>query len=180
MPRETKIRRQDKYRHSRRAGNRGRRKIRAWRGTFSPRRFFGRCDRTARRRRRAEKRKSGRITAPSNRERAVAVAAPRAQVSGATPTGRSRLGRALPPVTRKLIKLAAAPRRGERARPRSEPLLWRARRGPAFACKRCYDHGGSPSKATAVDHRLIVVENERKHAAPGAWCFRPGSCSMPW
>ena len=111
------------------------------------------------------KRKSGRITAPSNRERAVAVAAPRAQVSGATPTGRSRLGRALPPVTRKLIKLAAAPRRGERARPRSEPLLWRARRGPAFACKRCYDHGGSPSKATAVDHRLTVVENERKHAA---------------
>ena len=113
------------------------------------------------------KRKSGRITAPSNRERAVAVAvaAPRAQVSGASPTGRSRLGRALPPVTRKLIKLAAAPRRGERARPRSEPLLWRARRGPAFACKRCYDHGGSPSKATAVDHRLTVVENERKHAA---------------
>ena len=136
--------------------------------TSSPRLFVATVRR--RRRRGAEKKKEKWpdhwLVQPRARCR-LSPSPPRARKS---PARLRPVGRALQPVTRKLTKLAAAPRRGERARPRSEPLLWRARRGPAFACKRCYDHGGSPSKATAVDHRLTVVENERKHA-PGRALF---------
>jgi hypothetical protein len=111
------------YRHSRRAGDRGRRKIRPWRKrmmTSSPRLFVA----TVRRRRRRgagkkkEKWPDHWLVQPRARCR-LSPSPPRARKS---PARLRPVGRALQPVTRKLTKLEAAPRRGERARPRDGVL----------------------------------------------------------
>ena len=123
------------------------------------------------------KRKSGRITAPSNRERAVAVAAPRAQVSGATPTGRPR-----------------APARNSQANKASGRAATRRARSAARRAVAVASATGSCVCLQAMlrSWRVAVESNGRGSSADrrgertearGRACVvsdPAGSCSVPW